>query len=382
MPEGIIGKTVHILGAGASAHAGVPLLNDFLARSRSLVSGKKDIKSQDSFTNVLKWVDSLRSPAYYLDLDLDNLEHIFSLVAMMREVGDPRADQLYREVSRLIFETIDNSCTVQSDSDGQYNPDPAYASFARVIIETNDQRRRPTPNLKDSVVTLNYDVLLDYVFWFAYGGCDYGVGRTDERKVKVLKLHGSMNWGRHLGCESPEGRETQVVPASPVAKGFVMYTRSGEKPKAQHIPFKMFTNTLHDTKCCGCQKPHQLEPVFIPPTWFKSCKTERIESVWKLAIEEFKTARQIVIVGYSLPPTDTFLPYLLMLGLADNADLYRVVVVNPNKKDDLRARYERMFSRSMGERGRLQFLPTTFENYVHKFMRNVTNGEPINFDKL
>ncbi len=285
-------------------------------------------------------------------------------------------------MSRLIFETIDNSCTVQSDSDGRYNPDPVYASFGKFIIETNEERRLPTPNLKDSVVTLNYDVLLDYVFWFAYGGCDYDVGRTNEHKVKVLKLHGSMNWGRHPGCEVPAGRETQVVPASPVPEGYNVLTDRGKRPKIQQIPFRMFTNTLHNTKCCGCQKPHQLEPVFIPPTWFKSCKTERIESVWQQAIQEFKAARQIVIVGYSLPSTDTFLPYLLMLGLADNADLYRVIVVNPDKNDDLWARYERMFSRSMGERGRLRLMSVTFEDYVNKFMRTVVNGEPINFDKL
>ena len=93
-------------------------------------------------------------------------------------------------------------------------------------------------------------------------------------------------------------------------------------------------------------------------------------------------ARQIVIIGYSLPPTDTFLPYLLMLGLANNPDLYRIVVVNPDKKNDLKTRYERMFSRGMQERGRLQFLSTTFEDYVEKFMQTVINGESIGFNQL
>ena len=251
MPEGIIGKTVHVLGAGASAHAGVPLLNDFLARSRSLVSGNRDIKSQDSFTNVLEWVDSLRSPAYYLGLDLDNLEHIFSLVAMMREVGDTRADQLYSQVSHVIFETIDNSCTVHFDSNGQYDPDPSYASFAKLIVETNERRRPLTPKLKDSVVTLNYDVLLDYVFWLVYGGCDYGFGCADEQRVKVLKPHGSMNWGKHPGCDNPEGKEIQVVPASPVAEEVRISTDYGHRPKTLQIPFKMFTHTLNNTKCRG-----------------------------------------------------------------------------------------------------------------------------------
>ncbi|MBI1952894.1 MAG: hypothetical protein HYS41_02070 [Candidatus Omnitrophica bacterium] len=368
------GKTIYVLGAGASMHTGAPLLNDFLARSRSLVAGNSGLKWKPAFENVLSWVDSLRSPAYYLDLDLDNLEHIFSLIAMMQEVSEPHADEYYSDMSKLVFETLDKECQVQR-AGGRYNPDRVYERFAKHVMDSNEERKLSMPQSQDVIVTLNYDVLLDYVFWFAYSGCDYCLTKSRGEGIRLLKLHGSMNWGRHRTCDAEEGKQIQVVRASPIADGHRWISHDEEK--SQILPFQMFTHTLYYTKCRGCKKDGVLEPVFIPPTWFKSCREEQIDNVWKQAVEEFKTARQIVIVGYSLPPTDTFLPYLLMLGLANNAGLYRVVVVNPDNRNDLRSRYERMFSRNMSERGRLQFMPIAFEVFVERYLRAISEGAPI-----
>mgnify|MGYP001579740467 CR=1 FL=1 len=88
----ITGKTIYILGAGASYHTGAPLLKDFLARARSLMASDSQLVYRESFENLFKWIDRLRAPAYYLEIDLDNLEHIFSLISMMQEVEDPDGD--------------------------------------------------------------------------------------------------------------------------------------------------------------------------------------------------------------------------------------------------------------------------------------------------
>ena len=73
-----------------------------------------------------------------------------------------------------------------------------------------------------------------------------------------------------------------------------------------------------------------------------------------------------------MPPTDTFFQYLLTLGLASNPAFHRVVVVNRDNSEDFRERYEKVFSRSLSDRGRLQFLnATTFENCVQNNMGTV-----------
>jgi hypothetical protein len=91
-----------------------------------------------------------------------------------------------------------------------------------------------------------------------------------------------------------------------------------------------------------------------------------LATVWARAIEQIKTAHQIVVIGYSMPPTDTFFQYLLTLGLQANAGFHRVVVVNRDNSDALKERYSRVFSRSLIDRGRLKFRSgESFEQFVN-----------------
>lgn len=104
----VIGKTVYILGAGASYHCGAPLLKDFLTRAKMLMHSNKNLLHKDSFQRLFNWIDELRAQAYYLNIDLDNLEHVFSIIATMRALEHDQADELYQDISFVIFETLDN----------------------------------------------------------------------------------------------------------------------------------------------------------------------------------------------------------------------------------------------------------------------------------
>ncbi len=64
----VIGKTVYILGAGASCHAGAPLLKDFLVAARILYEGRAKLKYDESFERVFKWLDTHRGASYYVEL--------------------------------------------------------------------------------------------------------------------------------------------------------------------------------------------------------------------------------------------------------------------------------------------------------------------------
>ncbi len=50
----ITGKTVYVLGAGASQHTGAPLLRDFLVTARVLLEGKLDLKHKESFKKIFE----------------------------------------------------------------------------------------------------------------------------------------------------------------------------------------------------------------------------------------------------------------------------------------------------------------------------------------
>ncbi len=73
----ITGKTIYVLGAGASQHTGAPLLRDFLVTARILREEKSELRYRGSFDRVFEWIDTLRGSSYYVEFDLDNLEHVF-----------------------------------------------------------------------------------------------------------------------------------------------------------------------------------------------------------------------------------------------------------------------------------------------------------------
>jgi len=348
----IVGKTVYVLGAGCSHHTGAPLLGDFLVKARILMEGERDLIYKDSYERIFKWIDELRSASYYVEIDLDNLEHIFSLADMLRQIGTDEGKQYFSDLRYLVMETLDR-CQIRWTRN-TYNPDDLYSQFIKNLQELNKQRKNfigqgTGPFEEDVIITFNYDVMLDYAMEFNSIIPNYCLPISPSSgKFKLLKLHGSLNWAKCKSCE-----HLQIVPASPIPAGYfpLPFGKNGAQ-----INFKMVTHVLKNTKCEECHKEDTLEPIIIPPTWSKAIENSPLIKVWETAVEEIKNAFQLIVIGYSMPPTDTFFQYLLTLGLFSNAKLHRVVVVNKDNSEDLKGRYKKVFSRSLQERGQLKFL--------------------------
>ncbi len=373
----VTGKTVYVLGAGASCHAGAPLLNDFLVTARILHEGREELKYDKFFERVFKWLDTLRGASYYVEFDLDNLEHVFSLAEMMRQLRleDEDGEQLCSDLRWVIMETLDWSCVGKWR--GSYvEADELYKQFASRLQTSNDKRRKrldkPIQKFqRDVIITFNYDVVLEHAMGLAGVPCDYCLDGTKGRTpgiFKVLKLHGSTNWGV---CRTCKGEIQPVEPnALPQNRHFIIPMENG-----QDVPLRIVTEVLAHTSCKACNKTEVLEPVTIPPTWSKKIDGTPLAKVWATAVKEIKEASQIVVIGYSMPPTDTFFQYLMTLGLAKNPRLHRVVIVNKDNSDEFKDRYRKVFSRRLDDRGRLKFLTdTTFKKYVYQHMKGIGNN--------
>jgi hypothetical protein len=366
----IVGKTIYVLGAGCSQHTGAPLLADFLIKARLLMESERELVYKDSFERIFKWVDNLRSASYYVELDLDNLEHIFSLTDMLRQIGSKEGEEYFSDLRYVVMETLDK-CQVRLENT-QLKPDHTYTNFIELLNELNIQRRDKIrqgvgPFEKDVIITFNYDVMLDYAMRFNSIPPNYCLSIspvTDD--FKFLKLHGSTNWVNCRDCNHP----LQIVNASPIPSG---HTLSPLLKERDWFEFRMVTNVLRNTECKNCKKKGTLEPIVIPPTWSKAIENSPLVKVWETAVKEISSAFQIVVIGYSMPTTDTFFQYLLTLGLASNASFHRVVVVNRDHSDDFKERYLRVFSRSLHDRGRLKFLSNkiTFQKFLADYMKTV-----------
>jgi len=376
----ITGKTIYVLGAGSSFHTGAPLLRDFLVKSRLLREEKKDLKYKDSFDRVFKWIDSLRGASYYVEFDLDNLEHIFSLADMLKQLGSEEGGKYFSDLRYVVMETLDR-CQIRWKK-GNFIPDPLYHNFIIGFQKLNEERRQVLTQSggeyeNDVIITFNYDVMLDYSIRFRTSLTpDYCFEtKTHPDSLKVLKLHGSTNWAYCPSCNN----KLQVVTPSPVADG---YHVSPFLEDEQWFDFKMVTDVLSKTSCRECNKHDTLEPLIIPPTWSKAMKDSPFAKVWASAVEEIQKAFQIVVIAYSMPTTDTFFQYLLTLGLASNPKLHRVVVIDKDGSEDFKERYKRVFSRSLVDRGRLKFLTgVTFKDFIVKnYMELIVNQVEWNDD--
>lgn len=360
------GGTVYVLGAGASVHAGAPVLMDFVPKARQLFESKRaNLVFSESFGKALHWIDRLRASSYYVDVNLDNLEHVFSIAELQAQIGDEEGRETADALGRLICETLDLSCELTYD--GETTPaEPTYARFATCIRPAYNADRRAALE-RDAVISLNYDVLLDHALWFSRRGRDYGFPDPSDPSaggVPLYKLHGSVNWA---SCPECKPSVAQILDPSPLPPGshFTHRAQSGMR-----VPIRSVTANMKLTKCPICSKPDMLRPLIVPPTWSKQIRgIETLGRVWRAALQALRRASRIVTIGYSLPRTDTFFQYLCALAVKDNHRLEEVIVVNPDATPDFQARYRSVFSRSLHDRGKLRFVPKSFAAFVKEDMK-------------
>ena len=110
--------------------------------------------------------------------------------------------------------------------------------------------------------------------------------------LRILKLHGSINWRPKLGY------------ASPVAVDSV--THHHEWPGSR----------LRFPQVAGNLEP---EPVMVPPVLSKSSLVEQpiLRLVWSHAFASLATAHEVTFIGYSFPATDMAARTLFSEALKD-----------------------------------------------------------------
>jgi hypothetical protein len=70
------------------------------------------------------------------------------------------------------------------------------------------------------------------------------------------------------------------------------------------------------------------DPYILPPI-FNKMSSDSPGSMWQRALEHLNEAKNIIIVGYSLPRTDIYMQYFLKAGLGPNTGLRRIFVFDP-----------------------------------------------------
>jgi hypothetical protein len=161
----------------------------------------------------------------------------------------------------------------------------------------------------DAILSFNYDCIIDDALkrrggnrWDpqkdGYGFEPKGAidswrsktkGQPPKSTIKLLKMHGSLNWD---------------------IRNEVVYLREDANPPSA-------------------------SGSIIPPSWFKNLTVEPYASIWRQARLAMRSARILIVVGYSVPPTDLFSQSLFKVEAGSKVKrekLDLVVLVNPERE--------------------------------------------------
>ncbi len=190
--------------------------------------------------------------------------------------------------------------------------------------------------------------------------------KDDRNKGYYLKVHGSIDWFycRNNTCRAAH----KVFPVRTII------------PPADNLPYH----------CADCYE--LLEPLIIPPILNKGYNTyPTLRSIWNLAAQELFLTDEIVVWGYSLPPTDFHSKWLLRQA-RDAPNLKYLSLINPalidqdNKtiQEDLVRRFVSIFDGKLSDEKSLRL----YESYsdfsagkdiVSKY--DIRNADEV-FDRL
>jgi hypothetical protein len=302
---------VFILGAGASSFAGYPLGLDLWAFVRGKTTG--DVMAKERARIVTEAIEHVLHVVPPREFDRPDLERLFTLLDLAEAGTRPL------ELGKLDWRSLRPKLVGMIANAFQWHE---YQLQAR-LREKDD----PTAMILDgwasrlhegdTIVTFNWDLLHEAALWrqekwhYADG---YGFTCSDAPSgcrsgLKVLKLHGSVNWGQRdeRDCE----------------------------PAIEHKAD--FFHGAHDDHRVYSRGAGQWNEgrYLIIPSYLKDLSSNRLLlSLWNQAFDALSTAEEITVVGFQLHSADALARQLLGCALTKNANPFAVRIVSPANGTD------------------------------------------------
>jgi NAD-dependent SIR2 family protein deacetylase len=315
---------VLFVGAGASRACGYPLTSDILPEIiRRVKAGRFDehidrhaVGFKRLLSNLVPKQGKGRMPEIteilsVIDHCLESGEELFTASPATLKLTDARW-LLERAIARAIKKIHKREATPREI----YN-----------WIRGQERRGREV-----TIISTNYDFSLDRVlfgelknwsvdylktdFGFTWRDPDDGalVHPSNNAKLRLYKLHGSLNW---LGCNR-------------CGNIYVNYQRT----------LVTLADGSDEWSQCHCGfKP--LRAVLVAPSFVRRYRDRNLLSVWRSASEALRLAKDWVFIGYSLPTEDIGIRALFMRAMFSCAVRPRVHVVGLG--DAAYARYQQLF---------------------------------------
>lgn len=294
-------NVVFFIGAGFSAPFGLPVMSNFVDKARDLYFFDKDKYSV--LGSTLELIQKFSTIKNHLRIDLHNIEDLLS-IAYMESTVNKRSKSF-----KLITEFIKTTITA-------YTKDPSNADlllnhFAKVIanvqLESTNYSVGHAPNEHKQQV--------------------YKGKREEHTDYSIISLNYD-NIIENALCQ--------------VAKNAGKYYNATDSKDPNEKYYKT-TNCLEQTGVKMVKLHGSLEREIIPPIWNKNV-IPGVKKDWETASILLSEVTHLYFLGYSLPPTDNYIRYLLANSLRTNQKLKKVSVITKDSDGKTLQRYLDLFS--------------------------------------
>jgi NAD-dependent SIR2 family protein deacetylase len=366
-------KTVYILGAGFSVEAGAPTQAEIMKEAFRLYDIDPNTFKEKEFSVFKDFIQNQlnMSESFFPDIELEDiftpLDRCLADSSQFRGISLDSImeirEAVFYVVGRTIQVLLNESCKSKSYID----------DFARYLTKASSVRANKNYRTKDpvSVISANWDILLDNSIYQSIAEnseydavvdyCCYISSKDEEDgsvkpgleklgqggfNVKLLKLHGSLNWLQCPRCAR-------------------LYARFSKK-EAIHSFTKKSSCRHCDRNFSEEAGKHVLAPNLIMPTFLKDLSNSQYRLIWQNAGIELSEATKLVFIGYSLPSADFEMRQLLSRMTRKNAE---IEVIDFCKNDDeekqieARKNIEKHWRRFFGQRD-ISFHFDGAKNYI------------------
>jgi hypothetical protein len=342
-------RVTYILGAGFSAPLGLPVMRDFVIKSKDLYFSEPE--KYQHFMAVFDMIEKLAVIKNYYDADLFNIEEILSIIEMGNFLeGTKLKDEFIRYISDVISHYTPPigpfpkplPANWHHSAFGDNKLYSYYGYFVASLFNLQirkidiDDAGRKLSKLSSSdcesgftnyaVVTLNYDMVLENICLLmkanyenssdiSFGTPDY---HTNSRYPYLAKLHGSV--------------DTDLI---------------------------------------------------VPPTWAKGTMIE-ITPIWKHAYQVLHDSNHILVIGYSLPIADSYIKYLIKSAVVKSKHLKSFDVICMDLDGSVKRRYQDFIKFAywrFASSDTLNYLRMLHDITIDK-SPNVMSGQPFRMNML
>ncbi|MBW0434922.1 SIR2 family protein [Leptospira yasudae] len=283
-------KFIFILGAGASAESGAPVMSNFQQQAER-VHNENGLDKQ-WFDLVIRAQGYLQGAMAKANLDIHNIEHIFTAFEMAKifgKLGDlsfEETQKLPNAMRRYIIDTLEHSIEFPAQQTS-FTPTEPYIGFVKYLKILLDKSF--IKSWSDiAIISFNYDLCTEIALDSEHIPYDYCLeNEISKDSIKILKLHGSINWSVN------------------------------EEGKVEFIKTRILKNSnyMPDNKPrLLLVSKHVGDAFIVPPSWNKLYHHEKLSNVWVHACKSLSNAVNIFTFGYSFPPSDLLFHYLYSIG--------------------------------------------------------------------